>query len=202
VRTVANKREARQWKDRQGVEHASARTGDVTPEGIPTSVYTVSGHRWTFQDKAARLWTENRLEGTVLNACAGKSKLNHTGEVIRNDLDEAMDAEYHLRVRDLPAELGEDVADTVVWDPPWSVFQSNEEYDGRMTGGGRIMAEAIHALLRDGGRVVGFGYKSTYMPADLGYERTELAVFTTIGRTKDYFGVVDTRRNRDVTNWA
>lgn len=169
------------------------------PTGIPTETYHVRGHKWTFEDPTARQWVESRLRGTVVNVCAGATRLTHDGEVITNDIDEDIDTDYSARVRDLPDELGHDVADTVVYDPPWSVYQSNEEYDGRMVGKDRIMAEAIDDLVRDGGRVLGFGYQSTVMPADLGFTCREIAVFRLIGRFKDFFGVVDERRDRQLS---
>lgn len=174
---------------------------NTTPEPVKTELYTVSGHKWTFEDKATRKWVQERLSGRVLNACAGETELRYSGDIVRNDINEDRPADYHTRVRELPKLLGSDGFDTIVYDPPWSVFQSNEEYDGEMVGENRIMAEALHELLRQGGTVIGFGYRSTVMPADLGYKRQEVAIFNTIGRTKDYFGVVDKRMNGDVTRY-
>lgn len=173
----------------------------VQPEPVDTELYTVSGHKWTFGDKPVRKWVEERLRGRIINVCCGESKLRHDGPIVRNDLDEDIDADYHAKVRDLP-DIVDGEFDTVVYDPPWSVFQSNEEYGGRMVGKGRIMAEAIHELLAEGGHVLGFGYRATAMPADLGYRRQEVAIFNTIGRTKDFFGVRDQRVNADVRGWA
>jgi hypothetical protein len=174
---------------------------DTSPESVHTELYTVGGHKWTFEDKATRTWVEERLSGRVLNACAGETALRYDGTIVRNDVNTDRPADYHLKVRDLPDELGTDRFDTIVYDPPWSVFQSNEEYEGEMVGENRIMAEALHEMLREGGTVIGFGYRSTVMPADLGYKRQEVAIFNTIGRTKDYFGVVDKRMNASITGY-
>lgn len=173
-----------------------------TPTGIPTETYHVRGHKWTFADSTVRTWVQERLKGTVLNVCAGQTRLDYGGQIITNDTNPDIDTDHSLKVRQLPDELGADVADTVIYDPPWSVFQSNEEYGGRMVGKDRIMAEAINELVRDGGRVLGFGYQSTIMPADLGFTCREIAVFRQVGRLKDFFGVVDERRDKQLSQFG
>lgn len=42
-----------------------------TGENTKTELHTVSGSKWTFEDDPVRNWVENRLQGRVLNACAG-----------------------------------------------------------------------------------------------------------------------------------
>jgi len=180
----------------------SEATAGIDSEAVKTELYTVAGSKWTFDDKEPRRWVESKLRGRVLNACAGESRLRYGGEIVRNDLDDSITADYHCRVRDLPEVIGHDEFDTIVYDPPWSVYQSNEEYEGRMIGTGSSMAEALHKLLRSGGQVIGFGYRATVMPADLGYKRQEVAIFNTIGRTRDFFGVRDLRVNSDITEWG
>jgi hypothetical protein len=164
----------------------------IAAEDLDVQLYTIQAqHKWTFESGMVRKWVENRLEGRVLNPCCGPTKLKHSGEVVRNDLDESVNADYHMKARDLPDELGSEVFDTIVFDPPWNVYQANEKYDGRMVGKSTIMGEALDELLKHGGKVLSFGYIPQVMPREYGYERDELAVFAPHGRRKAFFGVVE-----------
>src|ERR1700744_5739478 len=51
-------------------------------------------HRYTFSFRPVRSWVEQHCEGRVLNLFAGPT-LRHVDEV-RNDLDPAMPADFHL----------------------------------------------------------------------------------------------------------
>src|SRR6056297_1529565 len=67
-------------------------------DDIETAYYTCQPNRWTFQSNKIREWVEERLQGRVLNACAGRTKLVHDGEIVRNDIDEERDADLHVDV--------------------------------------------------------------------------------------------------------
>jgi hypothetical protein len=175
--------------------------------------------KWTFEDKQIRQWAESHLEGRVLNACCGKSILEHDGEVVRNDLDETLDADLHVDVAELPIHLEPASFDTIVFDPPWTVYQSNLVYEGRhvhrsetdidlqelpfhvdvrgknIVGHARLAKEGFDYLLRGGGKVLQLTAHGTCMPSRLGYERLERVVFDPYGEAKAVIGSVD-RRNQ------
>jgi hypothetical protein len=177
------------------------RQGDRS-EDIDLSYWTVQPNRWTFQSEKIRHWVEQRLEGRVLNACAGKTELDYDGEIIRNDLDEDVDADYHIDVCELAAHFERGGFDTIVFDPPFSIYQANRSYEGRTVGDVAIAKRQFHELLRAGGSVIQFGFTTTCMPLALGYEREAVAIFNTLGQMNDYLGTVDRRLNEDIRSYS
>lgn len=104
---------------------------------IPTHWYDVQPFsKWTFESDEIRKWVESRFEPgeTILNACAGKTKLDapENCRIIRNDINEDRDADYHVDVAELASipELQKESIDRIIFDPPWSVYQSNYTYHG------------------------------------------------------------------------
>lgn len=67
--------------------------GSREPDGEPTTI----GH-WTFQTRMVREVVQDAIAGhkRVLNACAGKTVLDHPtgGEIIRNDINRDVDANH------------------------------------------------------------------------------------------------------------
>jgi len=61
--------------------------------------------RWTFEYEPARSIVEEHMHGRVLNACAGKTKLQHDDEIVRNDLNPDRDADVHLDVAEIAGTL-------------------------------------------------------------------------------------------------
>jgi len=158
---------------------------------LSMSYHTVQPNRWTFRSDKIREWVEARLQGRVLNACAGKTMLVHDAEIVRNDIDEDRDADIHVDVCEIGDELKAASLDTVVYDPPFSQYQSTRSYDGREVGDDALAKRQFDDLLAPGGRFIQFGFTTTGMPMSLGYERREVAVFNTLGRMNDYLAVVD-----------
>lgn len=68
-------------------------------------IQTQEHRRWTFDDDKIRKWVLENLTGRVLNACAGKNQLPHNQSIIRNDLDPTVEADLHVDVTQLAAEL-------------------------------------------------------------------------------------------------
>lgn len=154
---------------------------------------TVSPNRWTFQSDKIRRWVEQRLQGRVLNACAGTTKLAHDHEIVRNDIDEDRDADSHVDVCEIGAHFDAESFDTIVYDPPFSQNQATRSYDGQEVGDDALAKRQFDTLLAPGGRVIQFGFTTTCMPMSLGYERQAVAVWNTLGRMNDYLSVVDTK---------
>lgn len=171
-------------------------------EDINMSYYTVQPNRWTFASDKIRTWVEDRLEGRVLNACAGRTKLEHDDEVIRNDINEERDVDMHVDVCEIADHFDTASFDTVVFDPPFSLNQANKTYEGEKVGSDSLAKRQFHELLRPGGTVIQFGFTTTCMPLSLGYEREAVAIFNTLGRMNDYLGTVDKRLNGDIREWS
>ena len=174
---------------------------DTGERSVETQFYAVQPNKWTFESDKIREWTENRLKGRVLNACCGPTRLHHYDEVVRNDLNEEIDADHHVDARNLSDEFSAEF-DTVVFDPPFSTYQATTTYNGETTGYDTAMKQEIHAVLRGAGRVIQFGYTTTAMPRKLGYDKMDAAIFQTLGRQNDILGTVDQRMNESVTGWG
>lgn len=164
---------------------------DGRRDDIELSYWTVQPNRWTFRSDKIRRWVEKRLQGRVLNACAGKTTLTHDHKVVRNDLDEDRDADLHADVCEISDHFDPASFDTVVYDPPFSQNQATRSYEGQEVGDDALAKRQFDELLRPGGRVIQFGFTTTCMPMHLGYERREVAVWNTLGRMNDYLSVVD-----------
>lgn len=158
---------------------------------LELSYHTVAPNRWTFQSDKIRIWVEPRLQGRVLNACAGKTKLAHDHEIVRNDLDEDRDVDLHVDVCEISDHLEAESFGTIVYDPPFSQNQATRSYDGQDVGDDALAKRQFDELLEPGGRVIQFGFTTTCMPMSLGYERREVAIWNTLGRMNDYLSVID-----------
>jgi hypothetical protein len=165
-------------------------------DDLELSYHTVQPNRWTFAETKIRRWVEQRLHGRVLNACAGKTKLAHDHEIVRNDLDPERDADLHVDVCEIADHFPAESFDTILYDPPFSENQANRSYElengeAVVAGNDAVAKREFDTLLRPGGRVIQFGYTTTCMPAALEYHRSEVAVWNTLGRMNDYLSVVD-----------
>lgn len=197
--------------------------GDVSVQtryvNVPRTV------KWTFDLKSIRRWVEWHISGRVLNACAGKSYLRHDGEVVRNDIEPKIEADLHVDVGELSAHFPAKSFDSVVFDPPWNVYQANLRYsghhvhktaDGReinidlaalpietpvdkeQLGHARLAKDGFDYLLKPGGTVIQLAYTGACMPARQNYERVERVMFDPIGEGKTVIGSVDRKTQTDL----
>lgn len=169
-------------------------------DGLDISYHTVQPNRWTFKSEKIREWVESYCRGRVLNACAGKTELSI--ETVRNDLDESIGADAHVDVCELADHFDSWSFDTIIFDPPFSLYQANKHYDGRQVNNVALAKRQFHQLLRAGGRVIQFGYTTTCMPAAWDYHREAVAVFNTLGQMNDILGTVDRRQSADIQEFG
>jgi hypothetical protein len=208
-------------QEESGDQGPHARKTNVSTAFVPTSRFD----RWTFEDANIRRWVEGWLSGRVLNACAGKTWLNHDDEVVTNDLDAGIDTDLSVDVAELSKHFEAESFDTIVYDPPWSNYQSNLRYEGRRVhkevsgrkieidldelpidipngrekeqlGHARLAKEGFDYLLAPGGRVVEITFHGTCMPRRMGYRRLERVIFDPVGEGKAVIGSVDRKMQR------
>jgi hypothetical protein len=194
----------------------STEDADVTARFVPVQPFS----RWTFDCGPIREWVEHHLDGRVLNACAGENELTHDQEVMRNDAHPKRLADFHVDVAELAALFPRGSFDTIVYDPPWSIYQSNLRYDGHhvqktdtdietridieelpmnlpgsdeksQIGHSRLAKDGFDYLLGDSGRVIELTFHGSCMPARLGYKRQERVLFDPYGEAKAVIGSVD-----------
>jgi len=182
---------------------------------IETSYITTSQHlAETFEVDVIRDWVLDRLNGNVLNACCGPTKLHYQGDIHRNDIDNEIDADTHIDVAELAGEFQQESFDTILFDPPWSLYQANMRYDGNhvskgdtqidmeklpqsvsrektQVGHARLAKDGFDYLLAPGGTVIQLSYNGTCMPRRLQYEQVERTMFDPYGEGKTLIGSVD-----------
>ncbi|MFC3958902.1 hypothetical protein [Halovivax cerinus] len=149
--------------------------------------------RWTFQYTPARRLVEKNLTGRVLNACAGKTKLRHDGEIVRNDLNPDLDADTHLDVATIADHFDPQSFDTVVFDPPFDQKQAEEKYDGLHASDVYSALEQFNELVRPDGAVIVFGWNSWGMRSFHAFEREETVLLQRGPIHRDVIVTVDRR---------
>lgn len=160
---------------------------------IPVTYLRARASTWTFSDPKVKSWVESRLEGRVLNLFAGKTMLDHTGEIVRVDINEDRDADYHFDALHVKDYFEDRSFDTVILDPPFSEIQSRKHYNGEHAGKFKHIRDEVADLVCPGGKTLTFGYHSTGMATTRGFEKEELLLINHGGRFPDTIGSVDRR---------
>ena len=155
--------------------------------------------RWTFEYTPARRFVEKRLQGRVLNACAGKTKLNHDGEIVRNDLNSERDADTHYDVAEIADHFVTGEFHTVVFDPPFDEKQAETKYDGLHAKDVYSALEQFRQLVSPGGLVICFGWNSWGMRSFGAFEREETVLFQRGPIHRDVIATVDRRTSHSIT---
>lgn len=181
----------------------------VSASPFPVTIHTVGGREpdgsptyigpWTFQTKMIRDRVEGNLTGRVLNACAGKTKLHHTDEIIRNDLNPNRDADYHIDIANIDTEFDPASFGTVVLDPPFDQSQADEHYESmhaRQLGPAR---RKLAALVAPGGVFIELGWNFHSPAAFDGWEREALHIFHRGPTLHPVFMTIDRRTTRQTS---
>ena len=155
--------------------------------------------RWTFDYEPARSIVEEHMHGRVLNACAGKTKLQHDDEIVRNDLNPDRDADVHLDVAEIADHFEQMSFDTVLFDPPFDQKQAEEKYDGVHASDVYSALRQFNELVRPGGHVITFGWNSWGMRSFPAFERVETVLLQRGPLHRDFIVSVDKRTTASIT---
>lgn len=177
-----------------------------TEESYPIFLHNVGGKdrdgepvridRWTFSCRNVRDVVLDHIHGRVLNACAGKTKLEKRGcEIVRNDWNEEMDADYHYDVREVHEHFEAESFDCAILDPPFDPGRGEELYKGFHASGYIDARDAVGQLVRRGGTVIELGWNSWSLADKDGWERVEHHLYRTPFKG-DVHLVVDRRVNQ------
>ena len=131
--------------------------------------------RYTFQSPRIKKWVEGKCYGRTLNLFAGRTLLDINE--VRNDKDITAPAEHHEDALDFIKLYNGEPFNTILLDPPYSYRKSMEMYNGNYSSRFKQIADTIPNILTPDGRVVSFGYHSSFMGKKRGYELEELCVF-------------------------
>lgn len=169
-----------------GYDITMHQVGGREPDGSPSFIGP-----WTFRTKMVRDIVEDHLTGRVLNACAGKTELTHTAEIVRNDLNPDRDAEYHYDVCEIDEHFDENSFDTVVFDPPFDQAQADEHYKSMHARQLEPARQALATLVRPGGAIIELGWNAHGASSYPGWSRDELHIFQRGPCLQPVFLVVD-----------
>lgn len=137
-------------------------------------------NRWTFACRNVRDVVLDHIHGRVLNACAGKTKLDKRGcEIVRNDIDEDRDADTHYDVREIHEHFIPESFDSAILDPPFDPGRGEELYKGFHASGYIDARDAVGKLVRRGGTVIELGWNSWSLADKDGWERVEHHLYRT-----------------------
>ncbi len=146
-------------------------------------------HRYTFQVRNIREWTENNCEGRTLNLFAGRTKLNI--DEVRNDLDPEALADYRMDAVEFLRTWQGEKFDTVLLDPPYAFRKSMEMYKGIRCSPFKQMKDEVMNVLKEGGKVITFGYHSNTMGAGRGFTVEKVCLFSHGGAIHDTIASVE-----------
>jgi hypothetical protein len=155
--------------------------------------------RWTFEYTPARNILREEMHGRTLNACAGKTELNHDSEIVRNDMNPERSAEYHIDVTEIADHFQPQSFDTVIFDPPFDEKQAQTKYDGMHAGDVYAAFEQFNQLVRAGGTVICFGWNSWGMRSFPAFERTRTTLLQRGPIHRDVIVTVDRRMQEVLT---
>jgi len=163
------------------------RLGGRDRDGTPTFL-----GKWTFDCEPVRRVVEDAIQGRVLNATCGKTRLRHgSGEIHRNDINPDIPADTHHDVTAIDEHFQPDSFDTGILDPPFDAGQADERYQGFHARDIIAARESLMRLVRPGGVLIEFGWNSHGAGAHHGWTREELHIFQRGPCLPDVFGVVD-----------
>ena len=146
--------------------------------------------KWTFQPPKIKNMVEAEIEGLVLNLFAGKTKLDHDGEIIRVDQDEEKDADYNMSALDFLAQDDREY-DTVVLDPPYNVRKSREKYEDGYMGNFTRIKNKVKDKISPSGKVITFGYATTGMAKTRGFKKHRAYIINHKGDHNDTLCIVE-----------
>lgn len=154
--------------------------------------------RWTFEYEPARAIVEEYMTGRTLNACAGKTKLQHDAEIVRNDLNPDRDTDTNYDVAEIADYFDSCSFDTVIFDPPFDEKQAETKYDGLHATDVYAALEQFNELVRPGGHVITFGWNSWGMRSFSAFERVETTLLQRGPIHRDVIVTVDFRNTHSL----
>lgn len=157
--------------------------------------------RWSFEYQAAREFVEEHLDGRVLNACAGKTMLDHDGEIVRNDLNPERDVDTHHDVAEIATFFDSQSFDVVVFDPPFDDLQAADKYDSLRADSVLEAFGQFAELVRPQGRVITFGWNSWGMRSHACFEREETVLFQRGPVKRDVIATADRRTSQSIDEY-
>jgi hypothetical protein len=148
--------------------------------------------KYTFEMQKLYKWTVQNCVGKTLNLFAGKTLLSGVDET-RVDLNEEMPADFHMDAYDfvLMAKDRGWSYDTVIFDPPYNLRKSREKYFGVYTSELRKIKTELPHIINKNGIVISYGYDTTGMGKQRGFELIHVCVVNHSGDHNDTLCIIE-----------
>ena len=150
--------------------------------------------KYTFEVPKVRAWVESNSDGYVLNLFAGMTSLNL--DEVRNDLNQEANADYHMDCLDFVQfwkDNEDELFDTIILDPPYNLRKSMELYEGRYTSRFKKLADALQDILKPNGKIISFGYHSTFMGKGRNFKLDKMCIFAHGGSQHCTIAIIESR---------
>jgi len=149
--------------------------------------------KYTFQATKVKQWVEKWCRGHTLNLFAGKTLLDLDVDEIRIDLDHECPADFHMDAKDYVDLCIKDNHrfHTIILDPPWSLRQSRECYDGRWIGNLTEIKNKILTICYPDTRIITFGRDTVGMSKKRGFKKIAICLTCHGGANCDSIGLVE-----------
>jgi hypothetical protein len=115
-------------------------------------------------------------------------------DVIRNDLDPEMPADYHLDALKFLRSWSSKTFDTILLDLPYALRKSMELYKGNICSPFRQLKDEIPRCMLPGGIAITFAYHSVVMGASGNFSLERIALFSHGGAIHDTIASVERYR--------
>ncbi len=157
-------------------------------------------NKWTFTIKPIRELLEDEItDGEWCDAFAGENSPAH----ITNDLNEKMNADYHMDALEFLRMLQSDSYDGVIHDPPYSITQAKQCYEGYGMEQLKIKPTMMNywsecknemaRILKPGGKAICFGWNSMGLGKNRGFEMTRILLVPHGGSKNDTICTVEVK---------
>ena len=158
--------------------------------------------KYTFEMPKLYKWTIQNCKGEVLNLFAGKTILKEIKE-IRVDLNKSMSADYYMDAFEFVqmAKKNGWQYDTVLFDPPYNLRKSREKYMGIYTSELRKIKTEIPYIIKENGFVISYGYDTTGMGRQRGFELIHICIVNHSGDYNDTLCIIE-RKLQQKINFA
>jgi len=172
-----------------------------TRTNITNTPYDNKHMRKILDNQISHMMTKSSGKMLGIDGFARESFVHTNPHFITNDLNEEFDCHYNLEWKDFCRNIkmrvdnfGLRSPDLVFFDPPYSLRQLKDHYDGigknlklwqthNMWGEGKDM---LASTMQVGSRVVSFGWTSSGFGKKRGFEKVELHVFEQVAREDRY----------------
>lgn len=145
---------------------------------------------------------KNKVEGIIIDPFANKNRI----ATITNDLDEQYDADYHMDALEFLKMFDDNSVDMVLYDPPYSPRQVSECYKtlGKTVNMSTTQAsywsnhkKEISRIVKDGGKVITFGWNSGEIGKKYGFEITDILMVAHGGWHNDTLCTLEVKKDKN-----